>query len=153
MVKANQCRPLLIPNQPWEEPEAFGYYGSVLYDQGKFRMGYRADIREESRRLAYAESRDGLNLTGRFLAVSGSSFDVSGGDLNDRFSGRKRSFDFNQIGRLSARSDTASHRSPRSAVFALFSLLWNQIGVGFRHYSLSFSVHLFCSEEPESRNG
>ena len=31
--------------------------------------------------LAYAESRDGLNLTGRFLAVSGSSFDVSGADL------------------------------------------------------------------------
>ena len=97
VVKANQCRPLLIPNQPWEEPEAFGYYGSVLYDQGKFRMGYRADIREESRRLAYAESRDGLNLTGRFLAVSGSSFDVSGGDLTVRFSGRKRSFDFDLL--------------------------------------------------------
>ncbi len=30
VVKANQCRPLLIPNQPCEEPEAFGYYGSVL---------------------------------------------------------------------------------------------------------------------------
>ncbi len=61
VVKARDGSPLLIPDRPWEEPEAFGYYGSVLHDQGRFRMWYRADIREGSRMLAYAESVDGLD--------------------------------------------------------------------------------------------
>jgi hypothetical protein len=58
--------PVLVPDKPWEGNDVY-VYGTVLYDQGKFRMWYQIYNSRESAdprfrtAVAYAESRDGLH--------------------------------------------------------------------------------------------
>lgn len=56
ITKANEGRPILVPDKPWED-DAFGFYGTVLHDGTKFRMWYRP----WAYAVAYAESDDGLD--------------------------------------------------------------------------------------------
>lgn len=56
VTKANDGNPVVCADKPWED-DAFGFFGTALYDQGKFRMWYRP----WPCAVAYAESNDGLN--------------------------------------------------------------------------------------------
>ncbi|RKY88043.1 hypothetical protein DRQ09_03515 [candidate division KSB1 bacterium] len=58
--------PLLIADKPWEG--GINLYGTVLYDNGKFRMWYqvyngKAKDRSFNTLIAYAESEDGIHWT------------------------------------------------------------------------------------------
>lgn len=56
--KENGGAPVLTPTRPWEDV-AFGFYGSVIYDEASrmFRMWYHAWWKG----VGYAESSDGLS--------------------------------------------------------------------------------------------
>src|SRR5262245_42623898 len=54
VTKANDGKPIMKFDEPWESPYA-GFYGTVLHDGQKFRMWYRAFPGA----VAYAESVDG----------------------------------------------------------------------------------------------
>ncbi|MFH1741257.1 MAG: hypothetical protein ABIH23_19815, partial [bacterium] len=59
VTEANEGRPLLVVDKPWEVFGCFSY-GTVLHDENKFRMWYMAG---GEYLVAYAESEDGLNWT------------------------------------------------------------------------------------------
>ena len=59
VTKANQGRPIMVADKPWESGRwgLYGFYGTVLHDGDKFRMWYNP----WRFAVAYAESSDGLN--------------------------------------------------------------------------------------------
>lgn len=56
VTKENGGQPIMTADKPWEDDQ-FGFYGTVMYDEGKFRMWYHP----YAYAVAYAESEDGLN--------------------------------------------------------------------------------------------
>lgn len=59
VTKANQGRPIIVADKPWESGRwgLYGFYGTVLHDGDKFRMWYNP----WRFAVAYAESSDGLD--------------------------------------------------------------------------------------------
>jgi hypothetical protein len=57
-TKANDGKPLVVADKPWENPDLFRI-GSVIHDGGKFRMWYQMS----DSGFGYAESEDGLLWT------------------------------------------------------------------------------------------
>ena len=52
--------PVLAPEHPWEDDQVF-LYGSVLYEDGGFKMWYDGVARNGYRNVCYATSPDGLH--------------------------------------------------------------------------------------------
>ncbi len=53
---------VLRPDQPWESL-MFGFFSATLQESDRLRMWYMARDRKGSSRIAYAESKDGVNWT------------------------------------------------------------------------------------------
>lgn len=58
-VTKHPQNPVLRPTEPWEGSVAI-VFGSVLRDEGKYRMWYLGHTKDGARGVAYAESLDGI---------------------------------------------------------------------------------------------
>ncbi len=71
IIKEKEGQPLLVPDKPWEDPYAFGCFGSVLCEGNNFRLWYRPFTGG----VAYAESSDGLRWHKPILELYDFDFD------------------------------------------------------------------------------